>query len=183
MPHHPFNPLTTTVSQLQSLLDSGSLTSVQILQTYLSQIEKHNKRLKAIISIAPLDSLLSHAQKLDDERKAGELRGPLHGVPLVVKDTFTFAPEIGLKTTVGSHVFAREKAKGNAVLIQQLIDQGVMILGTANLTVCFVIIWTVGLRVSLTFLTGILRTQSRRLHTWLFRVRRTDALSLRQWAN
>lgn len=41
---------------------------------------------------------------------------------------------MGLKTTVGSHVFAREKAKGNAVVIQQLVDCGVIILGTVNLT-------------------------------------------------
>lgn len=130
-----FNPLTTTAQELQSLLSRGSTTSGQIVETYLNQIEKHNERLKAIISIAPRDSLFAQAQKLDDERNKGNLRGPLHGLPIVVKDTFKFAPEMGLKTTVGSHVFAREKAKSNAVLIQQLIDQGVIILGTANLTV------------------------------------------------
>ena len=134
----PFNPLSTTALELQSHLVSGSLTSVQILETYLAQIEKHNhtgQKLNAIISVAPRNSLVAQAQKLDEERKAGKIRGPLHGLPVVVKDTFTFAPEVGLKTTVGSHVFAREKAKENAVLINQLIDKGVIVLGTANLTV------------------------------------------------
>jgi amidase len=133
-----FNPLTTTALELQTQLQTGSLTSVQILQTYLAQIEKHNhagQKLNAIINIAPLDSLLSQAQKLDEERNEGKLRGPLHGLPTIVKDCFTFAPEMGLKTTVGSHVFARETAKGNAVVIQQLMDQGIIVLGTANLTV------------------------------------------------
>jgi amidase len=134
----PFNPLITTSLELQSHLKSGSLTSVQILETYLAQMERHNhagQKLNAIISISPRDSLLAQAKALDEERKDGRLRGPLHGLPTIVKDCFTFAPEAGLKTTVGSHVFAREKAKGNAVVIQQLIDQGVIILGTANLTV------------------------------------------------
>jgi amidase len=133
-----FNPLPTTALELQSHLQSGSLTSVQILETYLAQIEKHNhagQKLNAIISVAPRAALLAQAQKLDQERKEGKLRGPLHGLPTVVKDCFTFAPEMGLPTTVGSHVFAREKAKGNAEVIQQLLDQGVIILGTANLTV------------------------------------------------
>ncbi|KAG0650131.1 amidase [Hyphodiscus hymeniophilus] len=123
----PFNPLTITTLDLQSRLQSGSLTTVQILETYLAQIEKHNhagQKLNAIISIAPRDSLFAQAQQLDQEREQGKLRGPLHGLPTVVKDCFTFAPEIGLKTTVGSHVFAGEKAKGNARLIQQLLQQG-----------------------------------------------------------
>jgi amidase len=133
-----FNPLTTTALELQSHLQSGSLTSVHILETYLAQIEKHNhagQKLNAIISVAPRDSLLAQAQKLDQERQEGKLRGPLHGLPTIVKDCFTFAPEVGLPTTVGSHVFVREKAKENAVVIQQLIEQGIIILGTANLTV------------------------------------------------
>ena len=134
----PFNPLTTTALELQSHLKSGFLTSVQLLETYLAQIERHNhagQKLSAIIGIAPRDSLLAQAKAVDEERKEGRLRGPLHGLPTIVKDCFTFAPEVGLQTTVGSHVFSRERAKGNAVVIQQLIDQGVIILGTANLTV------------------------------------------------
>jgi amidase len=137
-----FNPLRTTALELQSHLKSGSLTSVQIMETYLSQIEKHNhagQKLNAIINIAPRESLFSQAEALDKERKEGKLRGPLHGLPTIVKDCFTFALEMGLKTTVGSYVFAREKTKGTAVVIQQLIDQGVIILGTANLTVCILV--------------------------------------------
>jgi len=134
-----FNPLTTTALELQALLQSGSLTSSEVLETYLEQIEKHNhagQQLNAIISVAPKALLLAHAKTLDQEREDGKSRGPLHGLPTVVKDCFTFTPEMGLKTTVGSHVFARQTAKGNAVVIKQLLDQGVIILGTANLTVC-----------------------------------------------
>lgn len=134
-----FNTLTTTALELQSQLRSGSLTSVEIVEVYLAQIEKHNHtgpKLNAIINVVPRDNLLARAKELDEERKEGKIRGPLHGLPIIVKDAFTFAPEVGLPTTVGSYVFAREKAKGNAVVIQNLLDQGIIILGTANLTVC-----------------------------------------------
>lgn len=83
-----FDLLTTTVSKLQELLSSNKLSSVQLITAYLNQIEKHNHvglKLHAMISIAPEKALLEQASKLDQERDAGCLRGPLHGIPLVVK--------------------------------------------------------------------------------------------------
>lgn len=118
-----FDVLSTTASQLQSLLISGKITSVQIVETYLEQIEKHNHsgaRLHAIIATAERGVVLAKAAALDGERRNGKLRGPLHGIPIIVKDCFTFEPGIGLGTTVGSHAFAQERGIRNAGVIQQV---------------------------------------------------------------
>jgi amidase len=84
----PFNVLTATALELQERLKAGRLTSVETIITYLSQIEKHNHagaKLNAMISVAPRELVLKAAEKLDRERAAGRLRGPLHGLPIIVK--------------------------------------------------------------------------------------------------
>lgn len=87
-PEPLFDPLTTTAQQLVKLLDEGSITSVQILESYLSQIEQHNTqgaKCRAIISMPPRFQLVASAAKLDRERQKGKLRGPLHGIPILLK--------------------------------------------------------------------------------------------------
>jgi amidase len=84
----PFSVLTATASELQDHLKVETLTSVEIIATYLTQIEKHNHaraKLNAMISVAPRELVLKAAEKLDHERKAGKIRGPLHGLPIIVK--------------------------------------------------------------------------------------------------
>jgi len=84
-----FDVLTTSATQLQEKLTSGDLTSVEIIQTYLAQIKRHNKsgmKLNAIISTAPEDEILRRAKQLDDERKLGKAEGkPLFGIPVSLK--------------------------------------------------------------------------------------------------
>jgi amidase len=118
-----FNPLTTTVQDLSSRLSSNTLTSVQILTIYLAQIARHNhagQKLNALINIAPTESLYAQARALDEERKQGKLRGPLHGLPTVVKDCFVFEEGLGLDTTVGAWCFVGEKGRRNADVVQQV---------------------------------------------------------------
>jgi amidase len=84
----PFDVLTATASELQNRLKAGTLTSVEIITTYLAQIEKHNHdgaKLNAMISVAPREFVLKVAENLDRERSAGKIRGPLHGLPIIVK--------------------------------------------------------------------------------------------------
>jgi amidase len=84
----PFNVLTATASELQDRLKAKTLTSVEIITAYLTQIEKHNHagaKLNAIISVAPRELVLGTAKKLDYERSAGKIRGPLHGLPIIIK--------------------------------------------------------------------------------------------------
>jgi hypothetical protein len=83
-----FNVLTTHVVALQTLLDSGRLTSVHLVEKYLAQIGRHNvagMAIRALISIAPRVSLLKQASDLDVERKNRGKRGPMHGIPVIVK--------------------------------------------------------------------------------------------------
>lgn len=83
-----FNVLTVTASELQERLAASTLTSLQIATGYLSQIEKHNDsgmRLNAMITIAPEELVYRRARELDRERKEGRVKGPLHGIPIIVK--------------------------------------------------------------------------------------------------
>jgi hypothetical protein len=83
-----FDVLTTPVAGLQALLDSGHLTSVELVDEYLAQIKRHNTEgmaVRALISIAPRVSLLTQASCLDMERRLKGKRGPMHGIPVIVK--------------------------------------------------------------------------------------------------
>ena len=82
-PNHTFDPLIATAAQLQNLLSSGKLTSVELCQVYLDQIHKHDHYLKAVLAIA--STALSQAAMLDKERLQGRVRGPLHGIPVLIK--------------------------------------------------------------------------------------------------
>jgi amidase len=80
-----FNVLTATVTELEDMLNNGTLTSEIIVTEYLKQIEKYNGYLHAVIATAPKDLLLERARFLDKERAAQRVLGPLHGIPLLVK--------------------------------------------------------------------------------------------------
>jgi len=84
----PLDLLSLDSTELQKLLASGQLTSVSLLDQTLSQIAKHNTAgvgLRAVISVAPKEVILRKAAELDEERANGNTRGPLHGLPLLVK--------------------------------------------------------------------------------------------------
>jgi amidase len=80
--------LTLTATELQRLLSDRAATSVDIVERYLRQIAKHNHvglHLNAIISVADRQTVLDQARRLDEERVLGKLRGPLHGIPILLK--------------------------------------------------------------------------------------------------
>jgi amidase len=99
-----FDPLTVSAFELSELLNAQALSSVQIVQLYLREIELHNRRgrqLRALISVAPKHEVLKIARKLDEERARGKIRGPLHGIPIVLKDNIMTDEKLGMDTTVG----------------------------------------------------------------------------------
>jgi amidase len=99
-----FDPLTVSAFELSELLNAQAVTSVQIVQLYLREIELHNRRgrqLRALISVAPKREVLKIARKLDEERARGKIRGPLHGIPIVLKDNIMTDEKLGMDTTVG----------------------------------------------------------------------------------
>ncbi|KAK1825953.1 putative amidase [Podospora conica] len=109
-----FDPLTTNAVDLAGLLDSNQLTSIDIVTQYLEQISIRNPSLRAFISIAARDSLLSIASELDIERRQGRLRSPLHGIPIAIKDVFITASSLGMPTTAGSPALVNAKASTNS---------------------------------------------------------------------
>ena len=99
-----FDPLTVSAFELSELLNTQAITSVQIVRLYLKEIEMHNRRgrqLRALISVAPKHELVRIARKLDEERARGKIRGPLHGIPIVLKDNIMTDEKLGMDTTVG----------------------------------------------------------------------------------
>lgn len=79
-----FDILTADVKLLQSLLASG-VGSVDLVKTYLDQIRRHNDYLHAMLSMPSEERPLEIARRLDQERKDGEIRSPLHGIPIIIK--------------------------------------------------------------------------------------------------
>ncbi|KAJ2996750.1 hypothetical protein NUW58_g878 [Xylaria curta] len=130
-----FNPLVTTTADLRRMLDSQQITSVQIVEQYLEQIDRYEPVLNALASIAPRDSLRRIAESLDDERRDGRVRSPLHGIPIVLKDAFITASDLGMPTCAGAAVFAGAKASKNGAIVQRLVDAGLIILAKGNMTV------------------------------------------------
>ncbi|KAJ8130466.1 hypothetical protein O1611_g3163 [Lasiodiplodia mahajangana] len=131
------NVLTTTAQELQSFLKDGSLTSVEIVRLYLDQIDRHNHRgakLNAMISVAPYDQLMARATQLDEERSGGRLRGPLHGIPILVKDNIMTESSLGMDTTCGSFALKGAKVVANADVVEYILAAGMIILGKANLS-------------------------------------------------
>lgn len=101
-----FDPLVVSAFELSELLNAQAITSVEIVELYLHQIEQHNRRgrqLRALISVAPKHELMKIAKKLDEERLRGKIRGPLHGIPIVLKDNIMTDELLGMDTTVGGN--------------------------------------------------------------------------------
>ncbi|KAJ5310397.1 uncharacterized protein N7443_002858 [Penicillium atrosanguineum] len=129
-----FNVLTTNAVDLQQLLEKNMTTSAQIVEEYLAQIDRYEPALNALISPAPRDKVLEIAKARDEERRKGQIRGPFHGIPIILKDSFVTASELGMSTTAGSYAFIGAKASKNGAITQRLIDAGLVILGKANMT-------------------------------------------------
>src|SRR4051794_19991856 len=119
---------TATIPQLQDAMAGGRLTSVQLVDAYLARIAAYPK-LNAIRDLAA--SARAQAAALDAERAAGHVRGPLHGIPVLLKDNVGTTDE---PTTAGSIALEGVVPKHEAVVTQRLRAAGAVILGKANLS-------------------------------------------------
>src|SRR6266705_4033649 len=108
---------------------SGQLTSKQLTLDYIGRVQSLNPLLHSVIELNPDAAMIS--SDLDNERRHGHVRGPLHGIPLLVKDNI--ATEDNMETTAGSLALLRSHVPADAVIIQRLRDAGAVILGKANL--------------------------------------------------
>lgn len=122
-----------TIGDLQKKMQSGQSSSAAITQLYLDRIEaidKNGPNLNAVIEINP--DALTMAKAMDEERKAGKNRGPLHGIPVLIKDNIDTGDQ--MMTTAGSLALEGHKAIKDAFVITKLREAGAVILGKTNLS-------------------------------------------------
>lgn len=122
-----------TVAELQERMHHGAFTAEQITELYLDRIEQIDARgpsLRAVIEINP--DALSIARTLDEERKSKGTRGPLHGIPVLLKDNIDTGDK--MQTTAGSLALSGKPAQRDAWVANRLRAAGAVILGKTNLS-------------------------------------------------
>jgi amidase len=127
-----FKPFASGAEQ-QAAMKAGTLTSEQLVKDELARIaamDRTGPRLNAVIALNP--HALADARKSDAERKAGKVRGPLHGIPVLLKDNIE--SDDGTATTAGSLALKDNITKRDAPLVRRLTDAGAIILGKTNLS-------------------------------------------------
>ncbi len=125
--------LETTVDALQQKMQRGEYTARSITDLYLQRIaalDKQGPYLNAVIELNP--DALAIADTLDQERKAGRVRGPLHGIPVLIKDNIDTGDK--MMTTAGSLALEGHRAAQDAFIIKQLRAAGAVLLGKTNLS-------------------------------------------------
>jgi amidase len=126
-----FDVMEKSIEELQRAMQAGEVTSRQLVDIYLARIEAYDKqgpRLNAIVTVNP--RAREAADSLDAERTSRGARGPLHGIPVLVKDNYE---TIEMPTTAGSIALASFHPARDAFLVQRLKTAGAVILGKTNM--------------------------------------------------
>ncbi|HUM64509.1 MAG TPA: amidase [Chitinophagaceae bacterium] len=122
-----------TIDELQQKMQAGVYTSAKLTELYLQRIaavDKDGPPLNAVIQINPDAPAI--AEQMDRDRKQGKIRGPLHGIPILVKDNIDTGDK--MMTTAGSIALEGHKAKQDAFIIGQLRNAGAVLIGKTNLS-------------------------------------------------
>lgn len=122
-----------TISELQDKMAKGEYSSEKITQLYLlriAAIDKKGPALHAVIELNP--DAMTIAKAMDEERKAGKIRGPLHGIPVLIKDNIDTADK--MMTTAGSLALVGHIAAKDAFIVKKLREAGAVLLGKTNLS-------------------------------------------------
>jgi len=121
-----------SVSEAAERLADGRLTSVELTRAYLARIAAVDDDGPTLDAVIELDSAaLAEAAERDRERAVGEVRGPLHGIPVLLKDNIDV---VGLVNSAGSLALAEHRPKTDAFLVTRLRQAGAVILGKTNLS-------------------------------------------------
>ena len=129
----PFPLDEVTVAQLQDGMASGRYSSRRLVEMYterINAVDRQGPALRSVIELNP--DALSIADSLDAERKAGRVRGPLHGIPILIKDNIDTADR--MMTTAGSLALQGSSAPRDAFVTAKLRAAGAVILGKTNLS-------------------------------------------------
>jgi amidase len=119
-----------TIDQLQRYMSNGLLTSVDLLRCYLKRIEQVDGYINSIIELNP--DAEDIAKAFDEERVAGRVRGPLHGIPFIVKDNI--ATKDQMETTAGSWALVGSVVPRDAFVVAKLRQAGALLMGKATLS-------------------------------------------------
>lgn len=119
-----------SIPKLQHLMATGRLSSIELTLGYLRRIRRFNPLLGAVIETNP--EAIALAARLDHERRHGRIRGPLHGIPILLKDNI--ATDDHMATTAGSLALRRSRVPADASLVARLRAAGAIVLGKANLS-------------------------------------------------
>ncbi|KAF2202801.1 amidase [Delitschia confertaspora ATCC 74209] len=122
--------LDATLEELAVGLEAGHFTSVDLVNAYIARIHEVNPVLHAVIEINP--DAVAIAKDLDDERANGTFRGPLHGIPILLKDNIATMDK--MNNTAGSFVFVGAKVPRDAGIAAKLRKAGAVLLGKTNLS-------------------------------------------------
>src|ERR1700694_194570 len=114
--------------ELLYLMEAGSVSAVEVLGAHLDRIDRVNPALNAIVTLATDDALIA-ARAADDARRQGTPVGPLHGLPVGVKDLVETA---GIRTTYGSPIFSEHVPVTDATIVTRLKSAGAIVLGKTN---------------------------------------------------
>ena len=127
----PFRLMEATISQAQAALETGTVTSEDLVNMYMARIAAYNQQGPAINSMIRLNpNAIAEARALDAERRRGRTRGPLHGIPVVLKDNYdTF----DMPTSASSKALATSVAPDDAYLVRRLREAGAVFLGKTNM--------------------------------------------------
>src|SRR5437870_12726300 len=124
-----FDFVEKSLLELQDAITAGQLTSRELTRGYTRRVQALNPLLHSVIELNP--NAIAIATQLDTERRPGHVRGPLHGIPLLVKDNI--ATDDQMQTTAGSLAIYGNHVPADSVIIQQLRAAGAIILGKSNL--------------------------------------------------
>ena len=122
-------PVAWPISRLARLISARSLSPVELTEMYLHRIEKLQPRLNAYITVTA-ERAMAGARRAADELTQGIVRGPLHGIPVSLKDLIDTA---GIRTTAGSKVLASHHPNSDATIARKLTEGGAILLGKTNL--------------------------------------------------
>jgi len=124
------NPLTSkTLSEVSAMIHDRSVTSKQLVQALLDRIAVYNPKVNCYITVMATEAI-AQAEQLDAEAAAGKFRGPLHGIPIALKDNIDTA---GVRTTAASPMFKDRVPTEDADVVTKLKAAGAVIIGKLNL--------------------------------------------------
>jgi len=122
-----------TVADLQNGMKSGKYTSRSLVEKYsarIQQLDRSGPALRAVIEMNP--DALTVADAMDAERRAGKVRGPMHGIPVLIKDNIATSDK--METTAGSLMLVGSRVPRDAFIVTKLREAGAIILGKTNLS-------------------------------------------------